>query len=77
MAVKRKWIQAVTVVVDEETGALLVRPGTGYRAISTPAAVTATAGQWTAIDLPAGTEYISKFVSLIQQMGATVTLGGR
>jgi len=75
MAVKKQWIQAVTIAVDEVTGALLVRPGAGYRAISAPAAVTATAGQWTAIDLPAGTQYVHVGLSEETYLVAKVEAG--
>ena len=54
----KRWLHSADVQIDDETGALLVKIACGYRAISAPAAVTATASQWTAIDLPEGVEYI-------------------
>jgi len=59
----KRWLNSADVQIDEETGALMVKLACGYRAISAPTAVTATAGQWTAIDLPTGSEYIHVGVS--------------
>jgi len=54
----KRWLNSTDVQIDDETGALMVRVASGFRAIAAPAVVTATAGQWTAIDLPEGTEYV-------------------
>lgn len=59
----KRWLNSADVQIDDATGALLVRLASGYRVISAPAAVTATAGQWTAIDLPEGTQYVHVGVS--------------
>jgi len=60
---KDKWLNGVLLKVDDETEALLVKLIDAYRAISAPAAVTATTGQWTAIDLPEGVRYLHVGVS--------------
>jgi len=59
----KKWLNSADVQIDDETGALMVRLACGFRAIAAPASVTATVGQWTAIDLPEGVEYVHVGVS--------------
>ena len=57
------------------TGALLVKLACGYRPALDPVAATATAGQWTAIELPAGTEYIHVGVTEETYLVPKVTAG--
>jgi len=66
----KRWLHSADVQIDDETGALLVKIACGYRAISAPAAVTATASQWTAIDLPEGVEYVHIGVSEVAKVEA-------
>jgi len=47
----------------------------GYRPLSDPAAVTAPAGTWTAIDLPTGVQYIHVGVSEETYLFARVSAG--
>ena len=70
-----KWLNGTLIKVDDATGALLVKLACRYRAISAPAAVTATAGQWTAINLPEGTEYVHVGVSEETYLVAKATAG--
>jgi len=71
----KRWLNSADVQIDDPTGALLVRLACGYRAISAPAAVTATAGQWTAIDLPEGVEYLHVGVTEETYLVAKVEAG--
>jgi len=71
----KKWLNSADVQIDDETGALLVKLASGYRAIAAPAAVAATAGQWTAIDLPEGVEYVHIGVSEETYLVAKVEAG--
>ena len=71
----KKWLNSADVQIDDETGALMVRLACGFRAISSPAAATATAGQWTAIDLPEGVEYVHVGVSEATYLVAKVEAG--
>jgi len=71
----KKWLNSADVQVDDETGALMVRLACGFRAIAAPAAVTATAGQWTAIDLPEDVQYLHVGVSEETYLVAKVEAG--
>ena len=71
----KRWLHSADVQIDDETGALLVKLACGFRAISAPAAVTATAGQWTAIDLPEGAAYVHVGVSEETYLVAKVASG--
>lgn len=75
MSHTKKHISGVDLMIDDDTGALLIEPAGGFRAISPPAAVTAIAAQWTAIELPEGVRYVHVGVSEETYLVAKVTAG--